>query len=72
MVFVGLFVQPYKCLAWVSFGLPFGFIKIRYPFDDIKIFGVPFGYNSFAFFLLQMALGENVQHINVILKLGDI
>jgi hypothetical protein len=69
---VGLFVQPYKCLAWVSSSLPHGSVKFYYPLDGVKNFGVPFGSTSFASFLLQKVLDEDVQHVNMFLKLGDI
>jgi hypothetical protein len=72
---VGLSIQPHKCLAWTSFGLPFGFIplaEVCCPLDDIKILGVPCGYTSLAFSFLQKVLGEDVWHVDVFLKLGDV
>jgi len=50
LAFMGSSIQPYKCFAWVSFGLPLEFnppTKFCCPFGGIKIFDVPF---SFAFF----------------------
>jgi len=68
LTFVGLFVQPHKCSAWVSFVLSLEFAPLAEfccPLCGIRILGVPFGFASFASFFLQEALGENVQHGNV-------
>jgi hypothetical protein len=55
LVFMGSSIQPYKCFAWVSFGLPLEFdppTKFYCPFGGIKILGVPFNSASFAFSFL--------------------
>jgi hypothetical protein len=63
-------------LAWAPFGLPPKFVplaKLSCLIYDIKIFGIPFSYASFAFFFFWLeALGEDVGHLNVILKLEDV
>jgi hypothetical protein len=53
LVFVGLFVQLYKCSAWPPSGLPPRFIPLIEfcrPLDGIRILGIPFGFASFTFF----------------------
>jgi hypothetical protein len=45
LAFVGLFVQPHKCLAWASSSLPpslFPLPNYVAPLDGIKILGIPF------------------------------
>jgi hypothetical protein len=72
---MGLSIQPHKCLAWIPFGLPFGFIPLVEfccPLDDTKILGIPCGSTSLAFSFLQEVLGEDVWHVDVFLKLGDV
>jgi hypothetical protein len=51
LVFMGLFVQLCKCLAWVPSGLLLVFIllsKFCCPLGGIKILGIPFGSTSFT------------------------
>jgi hypothetical protein len=58
-----------------SSSLPHGFSfppSFSCPLDDIKVIGVPFGFASFLLFLLQVALDEDVQHIETLLMLGDV
>jgi hypothetical protein len=53
LVFVGLFVQPRKCLDWVPFKLSLGIVplvELCCPPNGIKILGIPFGLTSFTFF----------------------
>jgi hypothetical protein len=55
LAFVGLFVQPHKCLVWAPFSLPHGFVllvELCCPLGGIKILGVPFGFAFFAFSFL--------------------
>jgi len=50
---MGLFVQPYKCLAWAPSSLPPRFvppIEFYCSFGGIKILGIPFGFVSFTLF----------------------
>jgi hypothetical protein len=42
------------------------------PPDGIKILGIPFGFAFFSSFFLQEALGEDVWHADVILRLSDV
>jgi hypothetical protein len=47
LVFMGLFVQPWKCLFYVPFGLPLGFVplvKFYWPPYAIKILGILFDF----------------------------
>jgi hypothetical protein len=62
-VFVGLFVQLYKCSVWAPSGLLHRFVPLiefcHHP-NGIRILGVPFASTSFAFFFLQNALSRDV------------
>ncbi len=72
---MGLFVQLHKCLAWIPSSSPFGFIPLVEfccPLDGIRIFGIPCGFTSLAFSFLQEVLGEDVWHVDVFLRLGDV
>jgi hypothetical protein len=72
---MGLVVQPCKCLAWAPYCLPLGFtfpVGLFCPNDDIKILGVPFGFDYFSLSFLQKALDENVHHVDELLRLGDV
>jgi hypothetical protein len=40
--------------------------------DDIRFLGVLVGFGSFSSSILQKALGEDVHHVDVLLKLWDI
>jgi hypothetical protein len=56
LVFMGLFVQLCKCLAWAPSGLLLVFIllsKFCCPFGGIKSLGIPFGSTSFTSSFLQ-------------------
>jgi hypothetical protein len=72
---MGLVVQPYMCLAWASYGLPFGFtllVGLCCLNDNIKILGIPFGFDYFSLSFLQKALNENVHHVDELLRLRDV
>jgi hypothetical protein len=72
---MGLVVQPCKCLAWALYGLPHGFtllIDLCCLNDDIKILGVPFGFDCFSLSFLQKVLNENVHHVDELSRLGDV
>jgi hypothetical protein len=62
-------------LAWAPSSLPLKFVrptKFYCPLSNIKILGVRCGSISFTHFFLQEALGEDVWHVDVFLKLKDI
>jgi len=74
-MFVGLIVQPCKCLAWSLLGFPLGFsppFGVYYPLNGIRVLGLPFGSASFSFSFLQVVLNEDVRHVETFLKLKDV
>jgi hypothetical protein len=68
-------VPPYKCVVWSPLRLfsrflpPSGFCI---PVEGIRVLGVPSRSFSFVFFFLLEALNDDVQHVDVLLKLGDV
>ncbi len=58
---MGFVVQPCKCLAWLSFDLPFGFsppIDFCCLSNIIKILGIPIRFISFTFFCFARHIGQ--------------
>jgi len=74
-MFMGLIIQPCKCLAWSPLGFPFGFsphFGFCYPLNGIRVLGVPFGFASFSFSFLQVVLNEDVRHVKTFLGLKNV
>jgi hypothetical protein len=72
---VGIVIKFGKCVTWSSLGLalkflpPLGFYSL---IGGIRVLGVPLRSLSFTSFFLQEALDNDVQHMDALLKLGDL
>lgn len=70
-----MLVQPHKFLAWLPSSLPLAFspfVGFLYLLDGIKVLDASFGFVFFISSFLQDALDEDVHHVDVLLKLGDV
>ncbi len=72
---IGLSIQPHKCVAWSHFGLLFDFnapSQFTTPSKRIRILGVPLGTSSFTSSFIKDALLEDVWHVDLLPKMGDV
>jgi hypothetical protein len=72
---ISLSIQPQKCVAWSSSGLPPNFntqSQFTTPFEGIKILGVPLGTITFTSSFIKEALQQDVQHVDLFLRMGDV
>jgi hypothetical protein len=72
----GFFIQPHKCVAWSPFGLAPNFNTQcpNLPPNQlrIKVLGVPLCTSSFTSSFIKNALLKDVQHVDILLKKGDV
>jgi hypothetical protein len=61
--------QPQKCAAWSPFDLAPNFDT---PSKGIRVLGVPLGISSFTFISIKDVLLEDVRHVDLFLKMGDV
>ncbi len=72
---MSLCIQPYKCVAWSPFGLSPNFNTPSHfttPFEGIRILEVPLGTLTFTSSFVKDALQEDVQHVDLLFKMGDV
>jgi hypothetical protein len=72
---IGLFIQPHKCVAWSPFGLPFDFktpSQFTTQLKQIRVLGIPLGISSFTSSLIKDVLLEDVRHMDLFFKTGDV
>ncbi len=63
-------IQFQKCVTWSPSSLPLHFNTPSS--KEIRIFGVPMGTSSFTSFFIKYFLLNDVQHVDILLKLGDV
>jgi len=66
---IGLSIQPQKCVTWSPFGLPLDF---NTPSQRINVLEVPLGTLTFTSSFIRDALLEDVRHVDLLLKMGDV
>ncbi len=72
---IGLSIQLQKCVAWSFFSLPWNFntpSELTTPYEGIKIFGVLLGTLTFTSSFIKYALLEDVWHVGLFRKMGDV
>jgi hypothetical protein len=72
---IGLFIQPHKFVTWLPFGLPLNFntpSQFTTPSKGIRVLGVPLGTSSFTSSFIKDAMLEDVQHVDLFLKMDDV
>jgi len=72
---IGLSIQPHKCVTWSPYGLLLDFntpSQFTTPLEGIIILGVPLDTSSFTSSFIKDALLNNVWHVDIFLKMGDV
>jgi hypothetical protein len=70
---IGFFILLHKCVTWSPFGLDFNTPShFTTPLEGIKVLGVPLGISSFTSSFIKYALLEDVQHVDLLPKMGDV
>ncbi len=72
---IGFSIHPHKCVAWSpsslspNFNTPSQFTTSS---KGIRILGVSLGISSFTSSFIKYAMLEDVQHVNFLLRVGDV
>ncbi len=72
---IGLIIKPKNCATWSPFGMLLNFDTpslFNIPSKGIKVFGVPLGASSFISFFIKDVLLEDVWHVDIFLRMGDV
>ncbi len=71
---IGLFIQIKKCATWSPSNLSPNFdtpSMFNTPLEIIRVLGVPLGILSFTLFFIKDILLEDVQHVDLLPKMGN-
>jgi len=72
---INLSIQLKKCVAWSPSSLPLDFntpSQFTTPSKGIRILGFPLSTLTFTSSLIKDALQEDVQHVDLLPKMGDV